>query len=377
MNSLHFKLFFKFMKHIKCVVVGDDISEKTKLLISYATDDASEYNPTVFDNYEKQIIVDDQPVNLQLWDTSGQQDYKKLRPLSYPQTDIFIVTFALISPTSLEDVETFWVPEIREHCPGTPYILLGTFMTERNEFDKHRDEYTSKGWEPVPTQMGEEMMNTVLANDYFECDVLSKKKVEEVILKAVRLGLSGGSEPEKKKELLTIGLYGENEESKTKIALNYLLGDFHKGKIPIARESFFKVEYIDGNYINVTVDIENKTDLDDICAMIFIYDVGLTSLEKLKSLFDEVQKSNTEKKPYVLVLNYKSDKQEDAISDEDLDELIRDFQCNVCEIRNYSKEDIENVFYYLNQKMLEPFSNNKPSKRQMKSKSKSKWKKKK
>lgn len=63
-----------------------------------------------------------------------------------------------------------------------------------------------------------------------------------------------------------------------------------------------------------------------------------------------------------MVLNYESDKQDDAVSDETVDELIRDFQCKVFEIKNYSKKDIENIFFYLNQRIAERISCNKPKK---------------
>ena len=66
------------------------------------------------------------PVNVGLWDTAGQEDYDRLRPLSYPQTDAFVVCFAVISPKSLENTKSKWVPEIKHHCPGVPFILVGT-----------------------------------------------------------------------------------------------------------------------------------------------------------------------------------------------------------------------------------------------------------
>ena len=42
---------------------------------------------------------------IRLFDTAGQEDYDRLRPLSYPQTDVFLVCFSVVNPASFENVK--------------------------------------------------------------------------------------------------------------------------------------------------------------------------------------------------------------------------------------------------------------------------------
>jgi Ras-related C3 botulinum toxin substrate 1 len=113
--------------HLKITAVGDGATGKTSLLISYTSNRfPGEYIPTVFDNYSATVMVNNQAYTLGLWDTAGQEDYDRLRPLSYAQTDVFIVTYAVNSPTTFENVWKKWIPELVYHCPETPWILVGT-----------------------------------------------------------------------------------------------------------------------------------------------------------------------------------------------------------------------------------------------------------
>ncbi|PNI27351.1 T0153641 isoform 3, partial [Pan troglodytes] len=102
----------------KLVIVGDGACGKTCLLIVFSKDQFPEvYVPTVFENYIADIEVDGKQVELALWDTAGQEDYDRLRPLSYPDTDVILMCFSIDSPDSLENIPEKWTPEVKHFCP--------------------------------------------------------------------------------------------------------------------------------------------------------------------------------------------------------------------------------------------------------------------
>lgn len=140
----------------------DRKSEKTNLLYTYAIDDLKcEIAPCFTGDYKFRTIFEDQEYDLQLLDLACLEDYPKVRALSYPQTDVFILFFSLISPTSLENIEDIWVPELKMNCPDPKFILVGGNSALRDSFQEHYDEYKSKGWEPVPSRKGDEMRRKI------------------------------------------------------------------------------------------------------------------------------------------------------------------------------------------------------------------------
>ncbi|EKX31790.1 hypothetical protein GUITHDRAFT_98731, partial [Guillardia theta CCMP2712] len=192
------------MRSIKCVVVGDGAVGKTCMLISYTTNSfPQDYIPTVFDNYSANVMVEEKPVTLGLWDTAGQEDYDRLRPLSYPQTDVFLVCFSVVNPTSLENVEHKWYKELQHHAPGVPIILVGTKIDLRNEpqIIKKLEEEKQR---PVTEEQGKAMANKVKAVKYLECSALTQHGLKRVFDEAIKCALKPPKPEPKKKGGCTI-----------------------------------------------------------------------------------------------------------------------------------------------------------------------------
>ena len=177
------------MKTIKIVVNGCGAVGKTCLLYSYATKTfPDEYVPTVFDNYAHSVIVDGEHYQVGLWDTAGGEEYHRLRPLSYPQTDVFLVCFSVVNSYSFQRVSTEFVPEIKFHCPGTPFLIVGNKVDLRNDIWESRVPFETNK-RPITTEIGEKLAKDVGADRYLECSALTRDGVERVFDEAVSVAI--------------------------------------------------------------------------------------------------------------------------------------------------------------------------------------------
>lgn len=173
------------MQTIKCVVVGDGAVGKTCLMISYTTNAfLGEYVPTVFDNYTAHVMVDGKMINLNLWDTAGQEDYDRLRPLSYPMANVFLVCFSLVSPASFENVKEKWYPEVNHHCPGIPIVLVGTKLDLRDDHVT-TEALREKHMSPITSLQGLHLQKEIRAVKYVECSAVTLKNLKTVFDEAI------------------------------------------------------------------------------------------------------------------------------------------------------------------------------------------------
>mgnify|MGYP002831969713 CR=1 FL=1 len=90
----------------KLILIGDSGVGKSCLLLRFADDTFTESHISTIgvDFKIRTINLDGKTIKLQIWDTAGQEDYDRLRPLSYPQTDVFLICFSIVSPPSFDNV---------------------------------------------------------------------------------------------------------------------------------------------------------------------------------------------------------------------------------------------------------------------------------
>jgi len=175
----------KIIKAIKLGVVGDGTVGKTTMLMAYTLHAfLDEYTPTVFDNFSVIEEVDGRFVNIILWDTAGQEDYRQLRTTTYQGTEIFLLCFSVVHPSSFDNVK-YWLQELRKFCPNTPILLVGT------KADMREDEATvaalaANGEKPISKKIGQRRAKEIKARDYIECSARDVDSVVAVFQEAVR-----------------------------------------------------------------------------------------------------------------------------------------------------------------------------------------------
>ncbi|KAJ3230159.1 GTP-binding protein Rho1 [Chytriomyces hyalinus] len=196
----------------KLVIVGDGACGKTCLLIVYSKKQFPEvYVPTVFENYIADINIDGRRVELALWDTAGQEDYDRLRPLSYPDSHVILICFAVDSPDSLDNVQEKWISEVLHFCAGLPIILVACKKDLRND-PRVIEDLRKTGQSPVQPQQGQAVAEKIGAYRYLECSARTGEGVAEVFEHATRAALtnrgggasSGGAKKPKNKGCMLV-----------------------------------------------------------------------------------------------------------------------------------------------------------------------------
>lgn len=161
----------------------------------------------MFENYVTQVQFDGKEIELALWDTAGQEEYDRLRPLSYPESDVILIVFSVDFPVSLGNVQDKvslrvsltvsdkdrlfqqWYPEVAHFCEGTPLVLVGT-KTDLRRDDQTRRMLGAQGQTPVTAEHGVSVAKEIGAR-YIECSAKTGNGVREVFALALKESMRG------------------------------------------------------------------------------------------------------------------------------------------------------------------------------------------
>ncbi|ODQ49857.1 ras family protein [Saitoella complicata NRRL Y-17804] len=173
----------------KLVIIGDGACGKTSLLSVFTLGHfPKEYVPTVFENYVSDCRVDGKSVQLALWDTAGQEEYERLRPLSYAKAHVILIAYAVDTPDSLDNVLSKWFEEVTRLCPNIPIVLVG-LKKDLREDPSYQDEMRRKGGKFVMPNQAELVARQIGARKWLECSALTGEGVDDVFEAATRAAM--------------------------------------------------------------------------------------------------------------------------------------------------------------------------------------------
>lgn len=200
----------------KIVIVGDGACGKTCLLLR-AKDGMfmNDHVPTVFETCMKTL---DHPntgeaCELVIWDTAGQEDYDRLRPLSYADVHVILLCYSIDAPDSFQNITEKWVPELKYWTPGVAFILVGCKADTRCPDGLDRQvpvavsplhsvssipSHVGDSSNFIKTETGQWMSKHIQAADFLECSALTGYNVNKLFETVVMLALTA-NQPSKPK----------------------------------------------------------------------------------------------------------------------------------------------------------------------------------
>jgi GTPase KRas protein len=178
----------------KLVILGGGGVGKSALVIRLVTDNfMEEYDPTIQDNYLKQVDVDEEPAMLDILDTAGQDEYSDMQDQWMREGKGFVLVYSIDDPATFDEIPVFMEKIQRaKEMDKVPLVLVG------NKCDLPESERR------VTLEQGQALA-TSFGCSFMECSAKAKINNVELFMQAVReiiksdKEISGGGEEKKKK----------------------------------------------------------------------------------------------------------------------------------------------------------------------------------
>nr|XP_053630822.1 cell division control protein 42 homolog [Cherax quadricarinatus] len=184
------RLMSEEIKQLRIVVVGDGSVGKTSFLKAYTQGTfPMEYIPTVFDNYIESYQRNNVNYIINFVDTAGQEDFDRLRPISYKEVCVCLICFNVNNIASYENVKLKWLPEVRRYCGRDVPILLVGLQTDLRAANTKENTVTKEA--------GQELAHLLGLFNYVECSAKTCAGCDEVIDMAIKEAISPKAQQKK------------------------------------------------------------------------------------------------------------------------------------------------------------------------------------
>jgi len=166
----------KHKEKVKAVIIGDGASGKTCMAVVYqGLPFPDDYVPTVLENFTSNANIGDTKVELNLWDTAGQEEFDQIRKIAYHNADVVLLTFSLNNPDSYDNIKEKWIPDAKKEMPQAKLVLVGTMK----DLQAH----------PTEERLKQQRRRETRATAYLECSAINNDGVKEVFDQVMMAGL--------------------------------------------------------------------------------------------------------------------------------------------------------------------------------------------
>lgn len=150
-------------------IIGRGECGKTSILQRFFHNEFNvEINATAIENTDYVFQAEKRRFKLKIWDTSGQDDFSRLRIVTLPMSDYIIICYSITDPLSFYEVEDTLVPMVKQKGRENVKIMLVATKT-----DKRTEEMISK-------EEGGMLAKRIGAFTFFECSSLSGAGIQEI-----------------------------------------------------------------------------------------------------------------------------------------------------------------------------------------------------
>ena len=173
-------------KNAKYIVVVGDVGEAWRVVEGIMIDHASAWTARV--------------VTPTIGHNGAEELFEKLRPSSYKNSDVVIIGFSVYRRETFDRVRSVFVPEVKEHRPGVPIILIGY---ERMTYSKYSAEKKGKAWAVTKAECQSFVEEMGFVSCYF-CDALTMESIRPAVAQGLAARILQQEKLEKKKRCVIL-----------------------------------------------------------------------------------------------------------------------------------------------------------------------------